>query len=104
MKRALVLALATMGLTATAFAQVPDAGTSPGPHDPNPPLNTPDLQLPPPCAPLRNLAMAGKSATPIGARTIAEPQARRVAANGGDQCSANSVTQSAAAPSPRGAP
>jgi len=104
MKQALILAIATIGLTATAFAQAPDAGTSPGPHDPNPPMNTPDLRLPPPCAPQPNLAMAGKSATPLGDRMIAPPEGRVVAANSGnDQCSANGVTQSAGLPSPRGA-
>lgn len=97
MKSALILAIATLGLSATAFAQ--DIGGSPGPHDPNPPMNTPDLRLPPPCAPTPNLATAGAAVksmpiqpTPAASATIVKT------ASGDTQCSSNTLPQSAALP------
>ncbi len=47
MKHALLVGIFTLGLTTGAIAQSPtDSGPS-GPHDPNPPMNAPDLRLPP---------------------------------------------------------
>lgn len=100
MKRALVLAIAAYSMTATAFAQAPDPNTSPGPHDPNPPMESPDLRLPPPCAPTPNLAAASTTAKPEPAAlsTVAPGHQMLAADNPGDtQCSAN-VTQSAELP------
>lgn len=99
MKQALVMALATFGLTAAAFAQSPNTDISPGPHNPNPPMEAPDLRLPAPCAPTPDLAAAGAVAMPDAAqRTI--PAAGRITPveAGTTQCSANGITQSAALP------
>jgi hypothetical protein len=100
MKQAVVLALATFGMAATAFAQAPSTGTTPGPHDPNPPMATPDLRLPPPCAPTPNVAMNGASARPVAAPAKGPTAGGITAADATGQtlCSANTLTQSAAAP------
>lgn len=101
MTRALVLAIAAYSMTATAFAQAPDTDTSPGPHDPNPPMESPDLRLPSPCTPTPNLAAASTTAKP-GMTTLpsAPPDGQILAAttNGDTQCSATGVTQSAELP------
>jgi hypothetical protein len=96
MKQALVLAIASFGWAATAFAQAPNSGVTPGPHDPNPPMNAPDLRLPPPCAPAANLAAAGAVVSPVDARAPG-PQVRPVDSTD-TQCSANTMTQSAELP------
>jgi hypothetical protein len=100
MKQALILAIATFGLATAAFAQAPDTGASPGPHDPNPPLAAPDLRLPPPCAPTANLASAGLPAKNDPAYRVIALAGRVVAVDSGSptQCSANSITQSAELP------
>jgi hypothetical protein len=102
MKRALVLSIASFGWTAAAFAQAPNTGVTPGPHDPNPPMNAPDLRLPAPCAPASNVASASGSGvlSPVEARARALPsaQATPVDATGDTQCSANTMTQSAQLP------
>jgi hypothetical protein len=100
MKQALILAMATFGLATAAFAQAPDAGTSPGPHDPNPPMATPDLRLPPPCAPSPNLVAAGMEAKGDPMHRVIAPAGRIVAVDSDDptQCSMNNITQSAELP------
>ncbi|HEY3919907.1 MAG TPA: hypothetical protein VGL83_19100 [Stellaceae bacterium] len=98
MKQALVLAIATLGMTAMAFAQAPNTGTSPGPHDPNPPMETPDLRLPPPCAATPNLAAAGVAVRPDDARRAVPATGQITPADGTTQCSANGTTQSATLP------
>ena len=99
MKQAWLLALAAAAMAVPAFAQIPDAGSSPGPHDPNPPMATPDLRLPSPCAPTPNLAAAVVPASPVTPhRSIGG--GRVIAADSGNptQCSANTVSQSAELP------
>jgi len=98
MKRALVLALASFGWVTAAMAQSPNLSPSPGPHDPNPPMNTPDLRLPPPCAPTPNLAATGGVMTP--AATAAPTAGNRVMpVDSGDvKCSANTRAQTAELP------
>ena len=102
MKHALVLALATLGLSITlssaAFAQSPNLGTSPGPHDPNPPMNSPDLRLPPPCAPTPNLAVAGAAVEPVAVQPMPGAPASVIKTAGDTQCSANTLPQSAGLP------
>jgi hypothetical protein len=100
MKCALVLTIASFGWTAAAFAQAPNTGVTPGPHDPNPPMNAPDLRLPAPCAPVSNLAANGGVLSPIEARARALPRAQVTPADttGDTQCSANTMTQSAELP------
>ena len=100
MKRALVLTIASFGWTAAAFAQAPNTGATPGPHDPNPPMNTPDLRLPAPCAPASNLAANGAVLNPVEARAHSLPnaQVRPADTSGNTQCSANTMTQSAELP------
>jgi hypothetical protein len=99
MKRALILALASFGWMTAAMAQSPNMTASPGPHDPNPPMNTPDLRLPPPCAPASNLAGAGGVMSPAAA-TAAPERGRRVlpADSTNVQCSANTRAQTAELP------
>ena len=100
MKQALVLAMATLGLTAAAFAQAPNADISPGPHNPNPPLEAPDLRLPAPCAPTSDLA-AGATAKPAARQPAMSATGRMTPVEAGaTQCSANGTTQSAALPEP----
>ena len=105
MKHALVLALATMSLSITlglsppAFAQSPNLSTSPGPHDPAPPMNSPDLRLPPPCAPTPNLAVAGAAVKPVAVQPTPGAPASVVKTAGDTQCSANTLPQSSALPS-----
>lgn len=100
MKTALVLTIAIFSLATTAFAQAPDANTSPGPHDPNPPMATPDLRLPSPCGPMPSLAVAGVATNLGGIHNPAAPAGQVVAIDsaGGTQCSANGITQSAELP------
>jgi hypothetical protein len=100
MKRALVLAVASFGWAATALAQAPNTGVTPGPHDPNPPMNTPDLRLPAPCAPASTLAAAGGVLDPgeAVARSLPSAQATPIDTAGNTQCSANTMTQSAELP------
>ncbi len=69
MKPAYVLAIAILTVAAPALAQAP------GPHDPNPPRESPDLRLPPPCAPTPNLAADGVAAKPEPAAGAIEPAA-----------------------------
>jgi hypothetical protein len=95
MKHALILTIASFGWAAAAMAQAPNSGVTPGPHDPNPPMNTPDLRLPAPCAPTATLASTGPGE--VRARAQASPQATPVDST---QCSANTITQSAALPGP----
>lgn len=99
MKRALVLALASIGWVTAAAAQSPNTSPSPGPHDPNPPMNTPDLRLPPPCAPAPNLAATGGLMSPAGtaAPAIGRPLTP-IDSSGEVKCSANTRAQSAALP------
>jgi hypothetical protein len=98
MKQALVLTIAIFSLTATAFAQAPDADTSPGPHNPNPPMAAPDLRLPSPCAPTPSLAVAGVVANPGGIHNPAPAGQVLPIDSSGTQCSANGITQSAELP------
>jgi hypothetical protein len=100
MKQALVLAIATFSLTAAAYAQAPDTDISPGPHNPNPPMESPDLRLPAPCAPTANLAGASAPTKP-GAIKAAKPPVNQITpvdSAGDTQCSAGGVPQSAALP------
>ena len=99
MKPAFVLAIASFAIAASAAAQAPTTSSTPGPHDPNPPMNAPDLRLPPPCAPTPNLAANGGAVRPVAT------QPKRVAAGAGPidsdstiQCSANAAVQSAELP------
>ncbi len=100
MKRALVLTVASFAWAATAFAQAPNTGVTPGPHDPNPPMNTPDLRLPAPCAPASTLAATGGVLSPAEARAGSLPSAQvtPIDTAGDTQCSANTMTQSAELP------
>ena len=99
MKRALVLALASIGWVTAAVAQSPNTSPSPGPHDPNPAMNTPDLRLPPPCAPTPNLAATGGLMSPPAAAAPAAGSRLTAAdSNGEVKCSANTGAQSAALP------
>jgi hypothetical protein len=100
MKRALILTIASFGYAAAAFAQAPNTGVTPGPHDPNPPMNAPDLRLPAPCAPAATLAATGGTLSPVEARARALPSAQVTPADssGDTQCSANTMTQSAELP------
>lgn len=98
MKQPLVIALASFGLATAAFAQAPNAGTSPGPHDPNPPMATPDLQLPPPCTTAADLAAAAKHGATPGGAVSATGQVIPIDGAGDTQCSANAITQSAELP------
>ncbi|HWE72401.1 MAG TPA: hypothetical protein VG328_04520 [Stellaceae bacterium] len=100
MKRALVLTIASFGWTVAAFAQAPNTGVTPGPHNPNPPMNAPDLRLPAPCAPASTLAATGGVLSPVEARARALPSAQvtPIETAGGTQCSANTITQSAELP------
>lgn len=100
MKRALVLALTSFAWVTAALAQSPNTSPSPGPHDPNPPMNAPDLRLPPPCAPAPNLAATGGIMSPVAA-TATPTTGSRVTpldSSGNTQCSANTPAQSAALP------
>jgi hypothetical protein len=99
MKRALVLTIASFGWTTAAFAQAPNAGVTPGPHDPNPPMNAPDLRLPAPCAPAATLAASGVlNPVEVRARSLPSAQGAPVETNGDTQCSTNTMTQSAQLP------
>jgi hypothetical protein len=100
MKRALVLAFASFGWVASAVAQSPNTSPSPGPHDPNPPMNAPDLRLPPPCAPAPNLAATGGVMSPAAATAMPSTAGRvtPVDNSGNLQCSTNTVPQNAALP------
>jgi len=100
MKQAFIVALVTFGMAASAFAQAPSAGPTPGPHDPNPPMATPDLRLPPPCAPRPNVAMNGASLQPAAAAGGAGTRSGIQAADASGQtiCSDNTLTQSATLP------
>jgi hypothetical protein len=100
MKQALVLAIASFGMAGAAFAQAPNTGLTPGPHDPNPPVATPDLRLPPPCASRPNFAVAGAAAKPIAAQatSITGGRVTPIDDTGDTQCSANGATQSTEAP------
>jgi hypothetical protein len=100
MKNALVLTIASFGYAAAAFAQAPNTGVTPGPHDPNPPMNAPDLRLPPPCAPAATLAVTGGVLSPVEPRSRALPSTpvTPVDTTGDTQCSANTITQSAELP------
>jgi hypothetical protein len=100
MKQALILAIASVGWATAAFAQAPNTGTSPGPHDPNPPLAAPDLRLPPPCAPTANFASAGLPAKNDPVDRAVAPAGRVVAVDSDSptQCSTNGITQSAELP------
>jgi len=101
MKRALILALLGFGWVTAAAAQSPNTTSSPGPHDPNPPMNAPDLRLPPPCAPAANLAATGGVMSPAAA-TAAPAAGGRITpvdtSNGNTQCSSNTAPQSAELP------
>jgi hypothetical protein len=101
MKQALVLAIASFGLVAAASAQPPTATPTPGPHDPNPPMETPDLRLPPPCAPTTNLATGRIVVKPVA--TKAEPiSGNRItpvdSSDGNTRCATNTAPQRADLP------
>ncbi len=100
MKRAFVLAIASFAIAASAAAQVPTTSPTPGPHDPNPPMNAPDLRLPPPCAPTPSLAANGGVVRPVA--TQPQPAigaaARSVDGDSAIQCSASTAAQSAELP------
>jgi hypothetical protein len=100
MKRALILTIASFGWAAAAFGQAPNSAVTPGPHDPNPPTNAPDLRLPAPCGPAATLAATDGVLSPVDARARAlpNPQVTPVDTTGGTQCSANTMTQSAELP------
>lgn len=55
-KQILIGFCVSLSLGSIALAQ--NAGGSSGPHDPNPPVNAPDLRLAPPCAPGPHIAEA----------------------------------------------
>jgi hypothetical protein len=97
MKHALILTIASFGWAAAAMAQAPNSGVTPGPHDPNPPMNAPDLRLPAPCAPAATLASTGGVLSPVEshARSLASPQVTPIDST---QCAANTITQSAELP------
>jgi hypothetical protein len=99
MKRAFfVVSLLTLGLSSGAFAQSPNDSGPSGPHDPNPPMNAPDLRLPPPCgsAPNGTQVAAGTSAATLASAQSVPPQGNRVADT---ECAA-SGTATTTAPSP----
>jgi hypothetical protein len=99
MKRALILTVASLGWVTAAIAQSPNTSPSPGPHDPNPPMNTPDLRLPPPCAPAPNLAANGGVMSPAAATATATGgRVTPVGSTDNLQCSANTRPQSAEVP------
>ena len=99
MKRALILALVGLGWATAVVAQSPNTSPSPGPHDPNPPMNTPDLRLPPPCAPNPNLAATGGVMSPAATATSAKGSGvTPVDSTGEVKCSTNTQAQSAALP------
>jgi hypothetical protein len=99
MKRALILALASFGWATAAMAQSPNTIVSPGPHDPNPPMNTPDLRLPPPCAPNPNFAATGGVMSPAATATPAAGSlVTPVEAANNIQCSANARPQTTELP------
>jgi hypothetical protein len=98
MKRGLIIALASFGWVTAAVAQSPNTSPPPGPHDPNPPMNAPDLRLPPPCAPAPNLAAAGGVMAPATAMPLRGSRVTSVDSSGNVQCSANTRAQSAALP------
>ena len=98
MKQALILAAASLVLAASAAAQVPTTSPTPGPHDPNPPTNAPDLRLPPPCAPAANLAANGGVVQPVTTSPGPIIGAGATAVDTTIQCSANTATQSAELP------
>ncbi|HEY1506347.1 MAG TPA: hypothetical protein VGF92_18730 [Stellaceae bacterium] len=100
MKQALVLALVSFGWVTALAAQSPNTSPSPGPHDPNPAMNAPDLRLPPPCAPTANLAATDGVMNPTGVTAAPVPDNRvmRIESGGGLQCSANTRAQSAELP------
>ena len=100
MKRALILALVSFGWVTAAMAQSPNMSSSPGPHDPNPPMNAPDLRLPPPCAPNPNLAATGGVMAPVAAAATPSTSARITPVDSGAnvQCSANTPAQTAELP------
>jgi hypothetical protein len=100
MKQALVLAIASFGWTAAAFAQSPNTSPSPGPHDPNPPMNAPDLRLPPPCASSPNLAANGGAVSPVAATATPSSggHVTPVDSSGNVQCSSDTRPQSAELP------
>lgn len=98
MKRALILALVSFGWVTAAVAQSPNTQPSPGPHNPNPPMNAPDLRLPPPCAPTPNLAASGGVMAPAAATPITGSRITPVDTSNNLKCSANTPAQSAALP------
>ena len=100
MKQAFLLAIASFAIAASGAAQVPTTGLTPGPHDPNPPMNTPDLRLPPPCAPTPNLAADGGVARPVATQpsSATGAGARPIDSDSTTQCSANTAAQSAELP------
>ena len=100
MTRALVLALMSLGWMTAAMAQSPNTSPSPGPHNPDPPMNAPDLRLPPPCAPAPNLAATGGVMSPAASMATPLPGDRvtPVDSSSNLQCSANTRAQSAALP------
>jgi hypothetical protein len=100
MKRALILTIASFGWVTAAIAQSPNTSPSPGPHDPNPPMNTPDLRLPPPCAPAPNLAANGGVMSPAAATAAPATGGgiMPVESSSNLQCSANTRSQTAELP------
>jgi len=98
MKQALVLVVASFAMAASAAAQVPTTNPTPGPHDPNPPTNAPDLRLPPPCAPTPNLAANGGVVRPVATQPKPGSGATPIDSDSTIQCSANTAAQSAELP------
>lgn len=98
MKRALILALVSFGWVTAAVAQSPNMEPSPGPHDPNPPMNAPDLRLPPPCAPAPNLAATGGAMSPAATTPVPGGRVTPVDSSNNVKCSANTPAQSAQLP------
>ena len=98
MKRALILALVSIGWVTAAVAESPNTSPSPGPHDPNPPMNAPDLRLPPPCAPNPNLAATGGVMSPAMATPTTGSRVTPVDSSGDLKCAGNTRAQSAALP------
>lgn len=103
MKTAFALAFASFGVTTAAFALTPpNSGASPGPQDPNPPLEAPDLRLPPPCAPRPNIAAAEHTAShPVADARMKLIDASNGISVGGIKCATNGHAGGSAPSRPR---
>ncbi len=93
MRKALVLGAALIALSTAVFAQPPNDSSLPGPQNPNPPANAPDLRLPPPCSPAPNIAEAGGGVQPAAVHAPALDKQTSAAERLRDtECAANGTT------------